>query len=63
MKVVKVSLYNVSFYLFLFCISKNEKKYLLFLLYCISFYVFLQCYFFLFVSCFRKTNIKQKKTK
>ena len=52
MKVVKVSLYNVSFYLSLF-----------YLLRCISFYVFLQCYFFLFVSCFRKANIKQKKTK
>lgn len=62
MKVVKVSLYNVSFYLFLFLFLKT-KKYLLFLLWCISFYVFLQCYFFLFVSCFRKTNIKQKKTK
>lgn len=61
MKVVKVSLYNVSFYLSLF-ISKNEKTFA-FLLRCISFYVFLQCYFFLFVSCFRKVNIKQKKTK
>ncbi len=58
MKVVKVSLYNVSFYLFL-----KTKKYLLFLLRCISFCVFLQCYFFLFVLCFRKANIKQKKTK
>ena len=62
MKVVKVSLYNVSFYLSLFLFLKT-KKYLLFLLRCISFYVFLQCYFFLFVSCFRKANIKQKKTK
>lgn len=58
MKVVKVSLYNVSFYLFL-----KTKKYLLFLLRCISFCVFLQCYFFLFVLCFQKANIKQKKTK
>ncbi len=62
MKVVKVSLYNVSFYLSLFLFLKT-KKYLLFLLRCISFYVFLQCYFFLFVSYFRKVNIKQKKTK
>lgn len=62
MKVVKVSLYNVSFYLSLFLFLKT-KKYLLFLLRCISFYVFLQCYFFLFVLCFRKVNIKQKKTK
>ena len=62
MKVVKVSLYNVSFYLSLFLFLKT-KKYLLFLLRCISFCVFLQCYFFLFVSCFRKANIKQKKTK
>ena len=39
MKVVKVSLYNVSFYLSLFLFLKT-KKYLLFLLRCISFYVF-----------------------
>lgn len=62
MKVVKVSLYDVSFYLSLFCFLKR-KKIFAFLLYCISFYVFLQCYFFLFVSCLQKMNIKQKKTK
>ena len=48
MKVVKVSLYDVSFYLSLF-VFKNEKKYLLFC--CI---VFLLCIFaVLFLSiCF-----------
>lgn len=48
MKVVKVSLYDINFYLSLF-ISKNEKIFA-FLLCCISFYVFLQCFFFLFIS-------------
>lgn len=62
MKVVKVSLYNVSFYLFLFFISKNEKIFAFFVV-VYFFLCILQCYFFLFVSCFRKTNIKQKKTK
>ena len=50
----------------LFKLKKKEeatKNNLLFILDNISFCVFLQCYFFLFVSCFRKANIKQKKTK
>ena len=62
MKVVKVSLYDVSFYLSCLLYTSDAKIFA-FLLYCISFYVFLQCYFFLFVSCLQKMNIKQKKTK
>lgn len=46
MKVVKVSLYNVSFYLFLFFISKNEKIFAFF----VVVYFFLCIFAALFLS-------------
>lgn len=51
MKVVKVSLYNVSFYLFL-----KTKKYLLFLLRCISFCVFFAVLFLSICFVFSKSE-------
>lgn len=55
MKVVKVSLYNVSFYLSLFLFLKT-KKYLLFLLRCISFYVFFAVLFLSIRFVFSKSE-------